>query len=181
MEGRPFDVPEWRDYTTSVRISVLSEIQSALRSEGFSGDLSTILETGCTDYTVGMEINAEMFHEKCPDWFGITYEYAKWRHRSEMMGLCINLPKSLGIKTMYLPRGVMTWAGEWPMTISLEESWRRDVEDIERHQPDGVWWFGSGAVGQGAHVSVDRLAVSGYSDGPAARRVLINATKQLGS
>ena len=76
-----------------------------------------------------------------------------------MMEFCIDLPKREGFKLYYLPRGVMTWAYgvDWPLPVPLEESWAMDAEDIQRHRPDGVWWFGCGALDDGAHVSLSRL------------------------
>ena len=101
--------------------------------------------------------NMADFRAGCPKWSGVTYERDKWRHRYAMMDFCIETPKEAGVTVMYLPRGVMTWGAKWPLPISLEESWRRDVEDIERFRPNGVWWFGSGAIGEGGHVSVSKL------------------------
>ena len=137
------------------------------------------LPGGSSAYAAGQVLNVADFRAGCPNWTGVTYEYDKWRHRYAMMDFCIETPKEAGVKGMYLPRGVMTWGRQWPLPISLEESWRRDVEDIERFRPNGVWWFGSGAVGEGGHVSVSKLREVGYEDGPAARRALLKATRDI--
>jgi hypothetical protein len=85
--------------------------------------------------------------------------------------------KRAGLETFYLPRGIMTWAGKWPMPLSLEEFWQAEQEDIARYRPHGAWWFGSGTGSrpEGAHVSVARLRQSGYEDGVAARKALMKA------
>jgi hypothetical protein len=54
-----------------------------------------------------------------------------------------------------------------------------DVEDIHRFGPDGVWWFGCGTVSAGFHVDSARLRQSGFADGAAARRALLDAAKSL--
>ena len=95
-----------------------------------------------------------------------------------MMELTIEEPRKTGLKTYYLPRGVMTWpAGDktnkWPLPISLEESWRMDLEDIARYQPEGVWWFGSGGLSKGAHVDPALLQKIGLKSGRAARQALL--------
>ncbi len=181
LDPRPFDVPDWRDYATARRLDTLEAIERAVRANGFSGKLATILETAATPYAAGQEINLDVFKGRCPTWTAITYEYDKWRHRHAMMDFCIEQPRSAGIPVHYLPRGVMTWTYgcDWPLPIALEESWRRDIEDVARFRPDGLWWFGAGAVGEGAHVSTSRLNAIGYTDGVAARRALLKAAEPL--
>ena len=56
-----------------------------------------------------------------------------------------------------------------------------DIEDVTRFDPDGLWWFGSGAVGEGTHVAETRLRASGYADGRAARRRLLAMAQGLSS
>ena len=93
-------------------------------------------------------------------------------------------PKKAGLKAYYLPRGVMTWPPEGlgkklHLPMSLEESWRLDVEDVQQFQPDGLWWFGSGAVGEGWHVGSSILRKMGFTDGVQARRRLLEIAKPL--
>jgi hypothetical protein len=57
--------------------------------------------------------------------------------------------------------------------------WRMDVEDIERFRPEGVWWFGMGALNDGVHVSLCRLKQQGFPDGDAARRALLKTASSL--
>lgn len=94
------------------------------------------------------------------------------------MDLSIATPKQCGVTVYYLPRGVMTW-GRWPLPITLEESWRMDLEDVETFQPNGLWWFGSGGNNEGLHVSLQRLLEAGYADGRQARRALLSRVKGL--
>jgi hypothetical protein len=178
LDPRLFDAPDWRDYATQRRIEVLSTIERAVREAGYQGDLATILETGNGHYAVSHEVNLELFHSHMSHWTATTYEYDKWRHRNAMMDLCIEQPRETGFRTYYLPRGVMTWGGRWPLPLSLEESWRRDIEDVARFRPDGLWWFGCGTVNEGIHVSNERLRVSGYADGDAARRALLTLLRE---
>jgi hypothetical protein len=176
---RVFDVAEWRDYTTMRRIEALHAIERAVRAKGFTGDLATILENSGIQYAVGMEVNLRLFHQHCPEWVGITYEHDKWNHRYASMDLNVATPKEIGIKVFNLPRGVMTWSDIWPMPLRIEENWRMDVEDIQRFEPDGVWWMGSGSKNDGANASITRIRELGYPSGEAARRALLDVVSPL--
>ncbi|MFN0171703.1 MAG: hypothetical protein ACKV22_35250 [Bryobacteraceae bacterium] len=178
LNPRTFDAPDWRDYTTESRLRVLVAVEAAVRRKGFRGGLSMICETGRGRYAIGQEVNLDEFHKRLPHWIAVTYEYDKWNHRYAMMDLCIDQPKTLGIPVFYLPRGVMTW-GRWPLPVTLEESWRLDIEDIRRFRPNGVWWFGCGTANEGAHVSAKRLKQSGYSHPVEARRALLKLVRDL--
>ena len=179
LNPRAFDVPAWRDYTTHSRLKVLKAVEDAVRAKGFRGDLAMICETGSTTYAIGQAVNVREFHKLFPHWIATTYEYDKWDHRYAMMDVCIDHPTQEGVRVFYLPRGVMTWGGEWPLPISLEQSWQMDLEDIHKFRPHRVWWFGSGARNEGAHVSVSRLKQSGYGSGEDARRALLELTSEL--
>jgi len=50
---------------------------------------------------------------------------------------------------------------------------------IARFAPDGVWWFGCGTVNAGWHVDPARLRQSGFADGAATRRALLDTAKSL--
>ncbi len=179
LNARGFDVAPWRDYTTAKRLNLLQAVDQAVRSKGFKGDLAMICETDKTPYSAIQEVNLREYGRQFPHWKTITYEYDKDVHRYAMMDLCIDTPRQLGLEVYYLPRGVMTWGLDWPLPLSLEESWRRDWEDIEMFHPDSVWWFGSGTVGDGAHASLERVRKSGYRDGADARRALLRAASGL--
>ena len=179
LNPRGFDVAPWRDYTTYSRFKVLRAVEQAVRRKGFQGDLAMICETGNTAYSAVQEVNLRQYKEQFPAWKTITYEYEKYAHRYAMMDLCIETPRKEGLEVCYLPRGVMTWAMKWPLPIPLEESWRRDLADIQTFRPQSVWWFGSGAVGDGTHASLPRLQKVGYRDGVEARRALLKAAAGL--
>jgi hypothetical protein len=178
INPRSYDNRPWRDYTTSVRIGLLQDIERAVRAKGFRGDLAMICETARTSYNITQEVNTREYHQRMPGWTAVTYEYDKWDHRFGMMDVCIEQPRRDGLRVYYLPRGVMTW-GKWPLPISLEESWRMDVEDVRRFRPQGLWWFGCGTVNDGAHVSLTKLRQAGYRDGAAARRALLGVLGPL--
>jgi len=182
--GKPFDprfsdLADWRDYATHARLVVLEAIEKTVRQKGFEGDFATISAPGATDHAVLQELSLDMVHDRCPDWDIITYWYDKWRYREALMDWCINRPQQEGCKVFYLPRGVMTWCESWPMPLPLETSWKIDIEDILRYKPDSVWWFGCGALNEGAHVGVSRLKELGYEDGVEARRSLLKKVKHL--
>jgi hypothetical protein len=187
--GRPFsprcfNVGEWRDYATYSRLKVLKTIENSLRSAGFTGDLGMICETEATDSAVGQEVNLRAYHREMPDWFAVTYEYDKSRHRYSIMDFCVSWPQRDGLKAFYLPRGVMTWMPggadrKLDLPVPLEESWRMDAEDIVQFKPDGVWWFGCGTRNDGCHVSESLLRRMGYSDGVTARRALLKTVSEI--
>lgn len=180
LDPRMFDAPAWRDYTTHRRLQILRAVETAVRARRFEGSLAMICETDRNDYAAGQEVNLKEYHRECPHWAAITYEYQKFHRRYAMMDLCIDQPKRAGLKVYYLPRGVMTWGGVgWPMPITLEESWRMDVQDIQLFRPDGVWWFGCGTVNDGTHVSLSRLKKAGYAHGAQARRALLKIVSPL--
>ncbi|MCC6579810.1 MAG: hypothetical protein IT440_05165 [Phycisphaeraceae bacterium] len=79
---------------------------------------------------------------------------------------------------VYLPRGVMSWC--WPQPLTLTESWKLDLEDIARYQPEGVWWFGSGGLRKGDHVDPEALRTASYATGRAARRALLRQITRFG-
>ena len=176
--------PPWRDYVTFSRSRLLRAVESTLRSKGFKGDLVTITDTGNAPYVVMHVLNLEYLHELAPDWGALTYDYWKWQNRFAAADFNMVEPKKAGLKAYYLPRGVMTWPPEGlgkklHLPMSLEESWRLDVEDVQQFQPDGLWWFGSGAVGEGWHVGSSILRKMGFTDGVQARRRLLEIAKPL--
>jgi hypothetical protein len=179
LNPRFFDVDPWRNYTSDARFKLLKAVELAVRSKGFKGDLSMICETGSYPYSAVNEVNLKAYRKQFPSWKTVTYEYEKYMHRYAMMDMCIDTPKHEGLEVYYLPRGVMTWGMKWPLPISLEESWRLDLEDIRTFRPHSVWWFGSGTVGEGTHVSLSRLQKSGYRDGVDGRRALLRAASGL--
>jgi hypothetical protein len=185
LDGRSMtSLSPWREYSTHRRTELLAKIEKALRARGFRGELAMLCETGRSPGIAVQEVDCELFRRRCPNWAAVSYEYAYDKDtpcRLGMMEMAITLPRKAGLKTYYLPRGVMTFNGTWPMTIPLEETWRRECEDIVQFMPDGVWWFGSGqGANNGWHVDTGRLKQSGFADGRAARNALLRATREAG-
>lgn len=177
LNPRVPDIASWRDYTTHRRAELMKKIELSLREQGFQGELATLCETGGQPYLIAQDVNLEKLHSACPAWSAVSYEYTydKSRNRFGMMEMAIEEPKRAGLKTYYLPRGVMTYGPDWPMPLSLRQSWQTDLEDIERFQPDGVWWFGAGYSCDGAHIQLDRLQQSGFQNGEEARKSLLKS------
>jgi hypothetical protein len=179
ISTRSFDLEPWRDYTTSRRIDFMKQIEAAVRARGFKGKLSMLCETIRNAYSLIHEVNLRNFQKELSHWQAVTYEsgYQKIEAREASMEFCVQLPRNAGLSVCYLPRGVMTWTwpvGNFPLAISLQESWRRDIEDIVRHEPETVWWFGCGAKGDGIHVSEQLLAKEKWSNGRDARKALLS-------
>ncbi len=177
------DVSPWRDYATLSRLRVVRAVDSALRGRGFAGRLALLCETGFHPLQVQQSVNLSMVKEAFPDIVCVSYDpnYDKSRGRLGIMEMAVEEPKRAGLQAYYLPRGIMTWAGSWPMALSLEQFWQVEQEDIRRFEPAGVWWFGSGyaaARPEGAHVSAARLRQSGFPDCPAARAAFLKALKR---
>ncbi len=189
--GKTYDVPEWRDYTTYSKARIFQAVAQAVGEAGFRGGFATYCEVGArySQYSCCQAVNIKYLLELCPGWIAVTYQYEKWMHRWSMAEFCMVRPKEDGAVTYYLPRGVMTVGdapgqsdhgpGVWPLPISLAEHWRRDVEDIERFAPDGVWWFGAGTRNDGPVISLSRLRRDGFRDDHHARAALLKAASPL--
>lgn len=183
MGSRWLDISPWRDYITHRRAGIVRDIERALRTKGFSGRLSMLCETGFLPYQVQQSVNLEMLRAECPGLAAVSYDpnYDKSRCRLGIMEMAVEEVKRAGLESFYLPRGIMTWGGRWPMSLSLEEFWKAEQEDVARFRPHGTWWFGSGtgSVPEGAHVSVSKLRQSGYEDGRAARKAFVQALNKF--
>jgi hypothetical protein len=171
------DISAWRDFATESRLRLVRTVDGALRARGFGGQICLLCETGAHAYQVQQAVNLEMLKQAFPQVVALSYDpnYDKSRNRLGIMEMAVEEPKRAGLTTYYLPRGIMTWAGQWPMHHRLEEMWQFEQDDIERFQPHGAWWFGSGTgtVAEGAHVSSARLRQAGFADGRAARAALL--------
>ncbi len=172
------------DYTTYRRCAVLRDVERAARGAGFGGDLATICETIITDLACYQVVNLAEFAKTASDYAVVTYTYNRWMRRLSSADYCLVQPGEHGLRTYYLGRGVMTWNKEWrspqpPMPMSLREQWAIDVEDVSRYQPDGFWWFGTGAVREGGHVDLGELKQMGFENGRDARKQLIEIGRSL--
>lgn len=182
--GHPFyprraTLSAWRDYTTSRRLEIMKVVEKAVRDKGFRGDLAMVCGLGGDNYERCAEINLEMFGDKLTDWSTVHYEYTNAIHRYTIKDFGISLPKSLGIRSYYLARGVLTWSMQSLGGISLEQNWQMDIEDFQLFRPYGVWWFGCGALGDGYHTSLSTLQSIGYRNGVEARRALLKKVSIL--
>ncbi|WP_053206587.1 hypothetical protein [Jiangella muralis] len=177
LHARNFDFPAWRDFVTDLRIAFLTKLEDVCRANDFHGRLSTIAETANEKYLVQHELNLDRLLADTPGWQVICYDYWRWQHRLAGTDLCIVQPKSVGLSSAFLARGLMTYPheGGWPLPIPLTESWDIDVEDLHRHQPDQAWWFGAGPVREGPSTNVElaRLRESGFASGRDARLDLL--------
>ncbi|RIJ77287.1 hypothetical protein D1871_07805 [Nakamurella silvestris] len=182
IHARDYDFPAWRDFTTDLRASFLKELETTCRDAGFVGQLSTIAETANTPYLVQHEVNLERLLVRAPDWQVIFYDYWRWQHRLAATDICIVHPKSIGVDSAFLARGLMTYPheGGWPLPIPLSSSWDIDVEDVQQYQPNQAWWFGAGAVQEGpsTNVELSRLRDSGFPSGRAARLELLERIRR---
>ncbi|NQT14004.1 MAG: hypothetical protein HQ582_14715 [Planctomycetes bacterium] len=173
---------EVRAYTTARACELYTEIEKAVRARGFRGDLSAICGSSARTGAYTTECDFGLFAEKTPHWIAITYEYARCLHRLAAADFCMAWPKSFGLTTHYLGRGVMTWgmAREDWMPVSFEEHWRRDFEDALTHGVDGLWMFEADAHTDGDHACVEGLRQKGFADGREARLKLLALADQMG-
>jgi hypothetical protein len=185
LKAQPWDIlrldqPDWRAYATDARAAILGDIERAVRTSGFKGQLATICESFAQDYVITHEVDLVRYRERFPDWGMVFYDYAKWRHRYANMDFLVDQPNRLGINGYYLARGVMTdrW-NPWPMPVTLREHWTMDVEDIRQFRPRNVWWYGSGTVSEGANTALSDLAMEGYRTGREARQAMLDIVRGL--
>lgn len=182
--GHPFyprraTLSAWRDYTTGRRLEIMKVVERAVRDKGFRGDLAMVCGLGGDNYERCAEINLEMFGDRLADWSTVHYEYTNAVHRYTIKDFGISLPKSLGIRSYYLARGVLTWGMQTLRGIKLEDHWQMDVEDFQLFRPYGAWWFGCGSRNDGYHTSLSTLQSIGYRDGVEARRALLKKVSVL--
>ena len=178
LDARAYQKHHWRDYLTESRCLELKAIEKAVRGAGFKGEMSMICEScnerGC--YT--QCVNLEQYQQAMPGWAAVTYDYWRYRNRLSGVDFCMEQPKAAGLGTYYLGRGVMSY--DWAdMRVPLERHWEIDLEDVERHQPDGFWFFASDSDEQDNGQScLKELAKLGFSDGLQARRRLLEMCRE---
>ncbi|MFA6568046.1 MAG: hypothetical protein WCS96_07530 [Victivallales bacterium] len=173
MDARAYQKHDWRDFLTERRCLAMKEIEKTVRASGFKGKMSMICEScnerGC--YT--QAVNLEQYHKTVPGWAAVTYDY--WRYRNRLAGVdfCMEQPRLAGIETYFLGRGVMSY--DWKdMTIPLEAHWEIDLEDVEKYQPDGFWFFASDSDEVDNWQScVSELKNIGFANGLQARKRLL--------
>lgn len=176
--------PRFQQYATFRRCEVLASIRKALKSKGFTGDLSTICEALPGQRGVEHVVDLEEFSKRASEYSVVTYSYDPWNRHHPVNGHMMLQPKKHGLRSYYLTRGVMTWNKAWRspqprLPVTLPESWAFDIDDVQKYQPDGFWWFGTGAVREGAHTDIYELNKMGFADGRAARKTLLTQSAVL--
>ena len=182
LEPRAYPFTHWRDFTTSRRIDTLKHIEQLVRSRGYKGALSSIIELDNQPMAVLGNVNLEMLQQALPDWPVVTYDsiYDRRRNRLATMDFCVAQPHRVGLQAHYLTRGVMTF--NIPPELgptSLEEQWRMSLEDARSFQPDHLWFMGSDARLDGEVCSNVKLPAWGFGDGRTARLRLLQMTREI--
>ena len=180
LEPRLYPFSHWRDFTTSRRIDTLKRIEQTVRTRGFTGKLASIIEIDNQPAVVMGNVNQEMLAKALPDWAVVTYDgiYDRRRNRLATMDVCIHQPKTLGLETYYLTRGVMTFNIPPELgATSLEDQWRMELEDAAAHQPDILWFMGSDARLDGLVCSDRLLPEWGFAEPRSARLRLLEMVK----
>ena len=182
LEPRSFPFRHWRDYTTQRRIDVIRRVEAMLRSEGFTGGISTIAEIESTHFAVIGNMNLAMVREQLPNCGIVTYDgyYDRRINRTATMDFCMLQPKKLGASVGFLARGVMPWSDDPSILGSLEDQWRMTLEDAATCGPDSLWFMGGDCRVAGMVCSVDRLPAFGFKDGREARRRLMAMASEAG-
>ena len=127
-------------------------------------------------------VNLPMLQAALPHWAVVTYDsiYDRRRNRLATADFCIQQPRSLGLETCYLTRGVMTFGipSDLPPT-RLEDQWRMSLEDAAAFRPDILWFMGSDARLDGWVCSDVKLPQWGFTDGRTARLRLMQMAKEI--
>ena len=182
--GNITDCPKFQQYATFRRCEVLASIRKALKSKGFTGDLSTICEVLSVQNGMEQVVDLLEFSNRDLEYSVVTYGYDSWNHNLSKNDHMILRPREYGLRSCYLARGVMTWNGVWrspqpSLPVSLSDSWAFDIANIQKYKPDGFWWFGTGAVREGANTDINELKKMGFADGRAARTALLSQSADL--
>jgi hypothetical protein len=178
LQPRSFPFSHWRDFTTERRISVLNHLEKALRTKGFTGELSTINEMENGNMVIIGNTNLKMMSEQIPQWSMVTYDgvYDRRLNRQSSMEFCIDIPKQLGFDVNYLSRGVMTFLEPRPIV----DEWRMTFEDALTHLPKRLWFLGADSQYDGIVSNKSILPQWGYDDGRKARLDLMQMAKNMG-
>ncbi len=182
LESRQYPLRHWRDFTTSRRVDTLTHIETHIRTRGYQGMLSTIIEMDNQPGVVMSNVNMTALKSGLPNWAVSTYDsyYDRRINRLASMDMCVHQPRLAGFETQYLTRGVMTFGTPpWLSPTTLEAQWRMSLEDARVHQPDTLWFMGSDARLDGAVCNRSLLPKWGFADGRSARRRLMQMAQQL--
>lgn len=184
LESRFYPYTHWRDFTTARRIDALKQIEGVIRSHGYTGELSSIIEIDNQPTAVLGNVTMHMLQQALPHWSVVTYDsiYDRRRNRLATMDMCIEQPRAVGFDVHYLTRGVMTFGipAEMPPT-RLHDQWRMSLEDALTHQPESLWFMGSDACLDGYVCSNVKLPHWGFDDGRTARYHLMQMAREMGA
>jgi hypothetical protein len=181
LESRMYPFHHWRDFTTARRVAAFQEVEKHVRGLGFTGKLASISEIDNQHMVVMGNTNLNIMHDELPHWPVITYDsiYDRRRNRLATADLCIRQPRSLGLETLYLTRGVMTFNIPPELgATTLQEQWRMELEDAAEHRPDTLWFMGTDCRLDGMVCSSRLLPQWGFEEGRAARLHLIEKIKE---
>lgn len=182
LEPRQYPYTHWRDFTTSRRILALRHLEETIRGCGFTGQLASIIELDNQPMAVLGNVNLPMLQQALPNWAVVTYDsiYDRRRNRLATADFCMLQPRSLGLETYYLTRGVMTFGIPADLTPTrLEDQWRMSLEDAAACQPDILWFMGSDARLDGWVCSEVKLPRWGFKDGRTARLRLMQMAREI--
>lgn len=178
MDARAYRLHAWRDWLTERRVRAYRAIEEAVRATGFTGAMSTICETCNEVGSYHQVLNLAALNAALPDWSVVTYDYDRDQNRLATVDFCMQQPLAAGFPTYYLGRGVMTYSRH--LGISLEESWRRDLEDAREYGVNGLWFYGADTVpGENSICMLEKLQAYGFADGLTARRRLLEVGREV--
>lgn len=169
-----------REYSTWQQLELLHAIEGEAASRSWRGEYSAIIGTGNQKGAYLLETDLEMWARQAANWTMVPYDYDRWRNRGASRDFCMSYPKSLGLETCFLGRGVMTW-GHWEKdapTFDLRQSWQRDLEDAVATGVDGLWFFEADAFTDGPHADSKVLRQYGFESGAKARHALLETVRQ---
>jgi hypothetical protein len=181
LEPRGYPQFDWRDFTTSRRIDVLRQIETAIRETGFTGKVANLVEMVTGPGLTIRNVNLDMLRAAFPNWPIVTYDHGYNRkvNRASTREFAMEEPLALGFEVYYLTRGVMTfnWPADLP-ALNLEEQWRMSLEDAKLAGPHALWFMGSDAHGEGMVVNETTLPEWGFADGRTARLRLMEMVRE---
>jgi hypothetical protein len=181
LEPRGYPFTHWRDFTTSRRILTLQSVERTVRSKGFTGKLSSIIEMDNQPMVVMGNVNLPMLQAALPHWSVVTYDsvYDRARNRVATIDFCVTQPQALGLEVNFLTRGVMTFGVTADLVPNLERQWRMSLEDAAAHNPERLWFMGSDCRLDGWVCSSLRLPEWGFTDARTARLRLLQMAGDL--
>jgi len=180
-DPRVYPYESWRRYATYRTCQLIELLMAEAKSAGFNGTFSHMFESykqpGTHQIAYDMQQYAATFDSEL---LTFSYDYFRWQHPGATPEYLMAYPKSLGLKTSYLGRGVMTWVSGAGMPITLQQSWAMDFQDAITHDLDGIWMFEADTSRDGDHGCLSELQQLGFTDGVDARKQLLAVARSVG-